>query len=245
MTAILKKEIQSFFSSPVGYLVIGVFLTVCGLFLFVFSGTYNILDNGFADLSPFFNLAPWIFIFLIPAITMKSFSEEKKQGTMELLLTKPIGLWNLVWGKFLGVFLLIIIALLPSILYVLTIYQLGNPVGNFDAGATLGSYFGLLLLASCYTAIGLFASSLSKSQITAFILAVFLCFISFFAFEGLAGYELFKDSAYGMEYLGISYHYKSMSRGVLDTRDLIYFLSLVILFLTLTYFKIATNKNKI
>lgn len=244
MTAILKKEIQSFFSSPVGYLVIGIFLTVCGLFLFVFSGTYNILDNGFADLSPFFNLAPWIFLFLIPAITMKSFSEEKKQGTMELLLTKPIGLWNLVWGKFLGTFLLVIFSLLPSVLYVLTIYQLGEPVGNLDTGATLGSYFGLLLLASCYTAIGLFASALSQSQITAFIIAVFLCFIGFFAFEGIAQNELFEDFGYGMEALGIRYHYKSMSRGVVDTRDLIYFLSLVILFLTFTYFKIASNKNK-
>ena len=244
MVAILKKEIQSFFSSPVGYLVVSVFLIVCGLFLFVFSGSYNILDNGFADLSPFFNLAPWIFIFLIPAITMKSFSEEKKQGTMELLLTKPIGLWNLVLGKFFGTFLLVIIALIPSILYVFTIHQLGDPVGNFDVGATLGSYFGLFLLASCYTAIGLFSSALSQSQITAFIIAVFLCFIGFFAFEGLAGYDLLKDSAYGIEALGISYHYKSMSRGVIDTRDLIYFLSLVILFLTFTYFKIVSNKNK-
>ena len=244
MVAILKKEIQSFFSSPVGYLVVSVFLIVCGLFLFVFSGSYNILDNGFADLSPFFNLAPWIFIFLIPAITMKSFSEEKKQGTMELLLTKPIGLWNLVLGKFFGTFLLVIIALLPSILYVFTIHQLGDPIGNFDVGATLGSYFGLFLLASCYTAIGLFSSALSQSQITAFIIAVFLCFIGFFAFEGLAGYDLLKDSAYGIEALGISYHYKSMSRGVIDTRDLIYFLSLVILFLTFTYFKIVSNKNK-
>ena len=244
MVAILKKEIQSFFSSPVGYLVVSIFLIVCGLFLFVFSGSYNILDNGFADLSPFFNLAPWIFIFLIPAITMKSFSEEKKQGTMELLLTKPIGLWNLVLGKFFGTFLLVIIALLPSILYVFTIHQLGDPIGNFDVGATLGSYFGLFLLASCYTAIGLFSSALSQSQITAFIIAVFLCFIGFFAFEGLAGYDLLKDSAYGIEALGISYHYKSMSRGVIDTRDLIYFLSLVILFLTFTYFKIVSNKNK-
>ncbi len=244
MTAILKKEIQSFFSSPVGYLVIGVFLTVCGLFLFVFNGTYNILDNGFADLSPFFNLAPWIFLFLIPAITMKSFSEEKKQGTLELLLTKPIGLWNLVLGKFLGTFLLVFFSLLPSILYVITIYHLGAPVGNFDIGATLGSYFGLLLLAASYSAIGLFASALSQSQITAFIIAVFLCFIGFFAFEGLASNEFFKEHAYTMEALGISYHYNSMSRGVVDSRDLIYFLSLVILFLTLTYFTIASNKNK-
>ena len=224
--------------------MVSVFLIVCGLFLFVFSGSYNILDNGFADLSPFFNLAPWIFIFLIPAITMKSFSEEKKQGTMELLLTKPIGLWNLVLGKFFGTFLLVIIALLPSILYVFTIHQLGDPIGNFDVGATLGSYFGLFLLASCYTAIGLFSSALSQSQITAFIIAVFLCFIGFFAFEGLAGYDLLKDSAYGIEAFGISYHYKSMSRGVIDTRDLIYFLSVLILFMTFTYFKIASNKNK-
>lgn len=244
MVAILKKEIQSFFSSSVGYLVVGVFLIVCGLFLFVFSGSYNILDNGFADLSPFFNLSPWIFIFLIPAITMKSFSEEKKQGTMELLLTKPIGLWNLVLGKFIGTFLVVIIALIPSGLYVLTIHQLGNPIGNFDVGATVGSYFGLLLLASCYTAIGLFSSALSQNQITAFIIAVFLCFLSFFAFEGLAGYDLLKDSAYGIEALGISYHYKSMSRGVIDSRDVVYFISLVILFLNFTYFKIASNRNK-
>lgn len=238
MIAILNKEIRSFFSSPTGYLVVGLFLVVCSLFLFVFDGGYNILDNGFADMSPFFNLVPWIFIFLIPAITMKSFAEEYKQGTMELLLTRPIGLWNLVWGKFLGAFFLSAIAIIPSIIYVFTIHQLGDPVGNFDTGATLGSYFGLFLLAFSYTAIGIFASALSNNQITAFIISVFLCFFLFFAFEGLAGYNVFGNSAYGMEYLGMSFHYKSMSRGVIDTRDIIYFLSLTILFLTLTYFKI-------
>lgn len=244
MKAILNKEIQSFFSSTVGYLVVGIFLVVCGLFLFVFSGSYNILDNGFADLSPFFNLAPWIFIFLIPAITMKSFSEEKRQGTMELLLTKPIGLWDLVWGKYLGAFFLAAIALIPSILYVFTINQLGEPQGNFDVGATLGSYFGLFLLAASYTAMGIFASALSQNQITAFIVAVFLCFLSFFAFEGLSNYQIFGESAYGIEYLGISFHYKSMSRGVIDTRDIIYFLSLIILFVTLTYYKLQPQKEK-
>ncbi len=238
MVAILKKEISSFFSSPTGYLVVGIFLVISGLFLFVFSGPYNILDNGFADVAPFFELAPWIFIFLIPAITMKSFSEEYKQGTMELLLTRPIGIWNLVWGKYLGAFFLCVIAIIPTFIYVFTISQLGDPAGNFDVGATLGSYFGLFLLAFTYTAIGLFSSALSQNQITAFIIAVFLCFFFFFAFEGLAGYNLFGDTAYGIEYLGISHHYKSMSRGVIDTRDIIYFLSLITLFLTLTYLKV-------
>ena len=244
MIAILNKEIQSFFSSPIGYLVVGIFLVISSLFLFVFNGAYNILDNGFADLKPFFELAPWIFIFLIPAITMKGFSEEKKQGTMELLLTRPIGIRNLIWGKYLGALILTIIALVPSIIYVFTIYQLGDPVGNLDVGATLGSYIGLFLLAATYTAIGLFSSALTQNQITAFIIAVFLCFVCFFAFEGLADYKIFGDSSYGIEYLGIDYHYKSMSRGVLDTRDIIYFLSLVLMFISLTYFRINSNKIK-
>jgi len=242
LLAILNKEIQSFFSSPIGYLVIGIFLTGCGLFLFIFPGNYNILDSGFADLSPFFNLAPWIFIFLIPAVTMKSFSEEKKQGTMELLLTKPIGLWQLLLGKFLGSYLLVVLALVPSVLYVITIDQLGNPAGNFDLGATLGSYIGLLLLAASYTAIGIFASSLSTNQIVAFIIGVFLCFIAFFAFEGLSNYRL--TGNYNPEYLGISYHYKSISRGVVDTRNLIYFFSIIFLFLKITHLKLINIQKR-
>ncbi len=244
MIAILNKEIQSFFSSPIGYLVVGIFLVISSLFLFVFNGAYNILDNGFADLKPFFDLAPWIFIFLIPAITMKSFSEEKKQGTMELLLTRPIGVWNLVWGKYLGALILALIALIPSVIYVFTIYQLGDPVGNLDVGASLGSYTGLFFLAATYTAIGIFASALTQNQITAFIIAVFLSFICFFAFEGLADYKIFGDSTYGIEYLGINYHYKSMSRGVIDTRDIVYFISLILLFISLCYIKINSNKIK-
>jgi len=245
LIAILKKEIQSFFSSPIGYLVVGIFLVISSLFLFVFNGTYNILDNGFADLKPFFDLAPWIFIFLIPAISMKSFSEEKKQGTMELLLTKPIGKWNLILGKFFGAFLLSVLALIPSLIYVFTIYQLGDPIGNLDIGATLGSYLGLFLLAATYTSIGIFSSALTHNQITAFIISVFLCFLSFFAFEGLANYKVFGDSTFGLEYFGINYHYTSMSRGVIDTRDLIYFLSLIILFISMTYIKINSNKKSV
>lgn len=242
MIAILKKEIRSFFSSLTGYLVVGLFLVSCGLFLFVFEGGYNILDNGFSDLSPFFILAPWIFIFLIPAITMRSFSEEYRQGTMEILLTRPIGVWNLVLGKFFGACFLVFIALLPTIVYVITISYLGNPPGNIDIGVILGSYLGLFLLAFSYTAIGVFASALSANQITAFMVAVFLCFLLYFGFEGIAGYQVFGDSSYGLEYLGMSFHYKSMSRGVVDTRDMLYFFSLISFFIALTFYRIKLPK---
>lgn len=234
MKAILQKEINSFFSSPIGYLVIGLFLVGNGLFLWVFRGGYNILDSGFADLGPFFELAPWIFLFLIPAITMKSFSEEYKQGTLELLLTRPITKWQLVLGKYLGILALIFFALLPTLLYVLTIHELGMPEGNLDSGAIIGSYIGLILLASCYSAIGIFASSTTQNQIVAFILGVFLCFFFYFAFEAMADLNLLSIGAFGMDDLGINSHYESISRGVIDTRDLIYFLSFAFFFLSLT-----------
>ena len=234
MLAILKKEINSFFASPIGYLVIAIFLLLNGLFLWIFKGEFNILDNGFADLSTFFLLAPWILIFLIPAVTMRSFSDEKKQGTLELLLTKPISTLQLVLGKYFGAFVLIIIALLPTLLYVYTVYQLGNPTGNIDFGSTLGSYFGLLFLVAAYTAIGVFASTLSDNQIVAFIVAVFLCLFFFIGFEGVADVA----SSNVIEQLGMNAHFKSMSRGVLDTRDIIYFLSVTILFIALTKFNI-------
>jgi ABC-2 type transport system permease protein len=234
MLAILKKEINSFFASPIGYLVIAIFLLLNGLFLWVFKGEFNILDNGFADLSTFFLLAPWILIFLIPAVTMRSFSDEKKQGTLELLLTKPITTLQLVLGKYFGALLLIIIALIPTLLYVYTVYQLGNPLGNLDFGSTLGSYFGLLFLVAAYTSIGIFASTISDNQIVAFIIAVFLCLFFYIGFEGIADVI----SSNTVEQLGMNAHYKSMSRGVLDTRDLMYFLSITILFIALTKFNI-------
>ena len=244
MLAILNKEIQSFFSSLTGYLVIGLFLIACGFFLFVFTGGYNILDSGFADLKPFFNLAPWIFLFLIPAITMKSFADEKRMGTMEILLTKPIGVWKLITGKYLGVVVLVVLAIIPTLLYVLTIHQLGRPLGNFDIGATIGSYIGLVFLGGCYAAIGIFASSLSSNQIVSFLLAVFLCFICYYAFEALSQTNIFGTSNYILESFGISYHYKSISRGVVDTRDLVYFFSLIFLFLKLTEINLSVNKNR-
>ncbi|RLJ69043.1 ABC-2 type transport system permease protein [Lacinutrix venerupis] len=239
MFAILKKEINSFFASPIGYLVIAIFLLLNGLFLWLFKGEFNILDYGFADLSSFFLLAPWILIFLIPAVTMRSFSDEKKQGTLELLLTKPISHSQIVLGKYLGAFLLIILALIPTLLYVYTVNQLGKPVGNLDVGSTLGSYFGLLFLVAAYTAIGVFSSTLSDNQIVAFIIAVFLCFLFYVGFEGLA--DILGSF---IEQIGMASHFKSMSRGVLDTRDIFYFLSITFFFIFLTIKRINTEASK-
>lgn len=237
MLAILKKEINTFFVSPIGYLVIAVFLLFNGLFLWLFKGDFNILDNGFADLSTFFLLAPWILIFLVPAVTMRSFADEKKQGTLELLLTKPISHLNIVLGKYFGALLLILIALVPTFLYVYTISKLGNPEGNIDMGSVIGSYIGLIFLVAAYTAIGVFASSLTNNQIVAFIVAIFICFFFYFGFEGLSNYKVLGDLVY-IEKIGMASHFKSMSRGVLDTRDCIYFLSITAFFLMLTTLKI-------
>lgn len=233
MLAILKKEINTFFASPIGYLVIAVFLVLNGLFLWLFKGEFNILDSGFADLTAFFLLAPWILIFLIPAVTMRSFSDEKKQGTLELLLTKPISSLQIVLGKYFGAFILVVIALVPTLLYVYTISSLESQEGSLDVGSLMGSYIGLLFLVASYTAIGVFASSLSDNQIVAFIIAVFICFFFYFGFEGLSNYKLFGDGLY-LEKLGMEHHFKSMSRGVLDTRDMLYFLSVTAFFIILT-----------
>ena len=231
MFAILKKEFNSFFTSPIAYLVIGVFLLMNGLFLWVFKDEFNILNAGFADLNSFFFLAPWVFLFLIPAITMKSFADEFSSGTIELLKTKPISDWQIVLGKFWASLLLVVVALIPTLTYVYTVYQLGNPVGNIDFGSTIGSYIGLLFLASTYTAIGLFTSTLSKNQIVAFILSVFITFFLYYGFDAIStslGNEL------TIKKMGINEHFRSISRGVIDTRDIVYFLSVTIFFLFIT-----------
>ena len=241
MKAILLREIKSFFGSPIGYLVIAIFLLLNGLFLWVFEGDYNILKSGFADLSPFFTLAPWILIFLIPAVTMRSFSDEMKQGTLELLLTKPLSIWQIVNGKFFGAMVLIVIAIIPTFIYVKVISSLGMPEGNIDIGSTMGSYFGLLFLIAAYCAIGIFTSTLSNNQIVGFILSVFFCFLFYFGFEGLA--TSIPSIENFISKLGMDNHFKSMSRGVLDTRDILYFVSLTILFLSLTVFKLKSLKS--
>ncbi len=241
MKSIALREIKSFFGSPIGYLVIAIFLILNGLFLWVFDGEYNILQSGFADLSPFFTLAPWILLFLIPAVTMRSFSDERKQGTIELLLTKPLSVWQIVNGKFLGSFLLIVLALLPTLVYVYVVYGLGLPEGNIDMGSTMGSYFGLLFLIASYTAIGIFTSTLSENQIVSFLVSVFLCFVFYYGFEGVATYmKGFEDL---ISSLGMDYHFKSMSRGVVDTRDVLYFISIAFLFLSFTVYKLKSLKS--
>lgn len=240
MKALLLREIKSFFGSPIGYLVIAIFLIINGLFLWVFNGEYNIPNSGFADMTPFFTLAPWIFVFLIPAVTMRSFSDERKQGTLELLLTKPLSVWQITNGKFIGAMLLIWIAILPTFIYVQVISSLGMPEGNIDMGSTVGSYFGLLFLIAAYSAIGIFTSTLSDNQIVAFILAVFLCFFFYFGFEGFA--TIIPSFSSAISALGMQNHFKSMSRGVIDTRDTIYFISLTIAFLSFTVYQLKSFK---
>ena len=240
MLAILKKEINTFFASPIGYLVIGIFLLLNGLFLWLFKGNFNIFNASEASLSSFFLLAPWILIFLVPAVTMRSFSDEKKQGTLELLVTKPLTHFQIVLGKYFGALVLILLAVLPTLLYVYSILELSSPETGIDIGSTIGSYFGLIFLIGAYTAIGVFSSTLSDNQIVAFIIAVFICFFFYFGFEGLSNYALLGDLFY-LEDLGMSAHYNSMSRGVIDTRDLIYFISISIAFLFFTKLKIQES----
>ncbi len=228
---ILQKEIIAYLSSLVAYITIGIFLLVLGLLLWIFPDT-SILDYGYADLSSLFNTTPYLFMFLIPAITMRSLAEEKKEGTFELLATRPITDWQIVLGKYFACLLLVLLALLPTLVYVYSVYQLGNPVGNLDTGAIIGSYIGLFLLGATFVAIGIFASSITKNQIIAFAIAVFMCFFMFSGFDSLSGLWSFQNTE--IQNFGINEHYQAISRGVLDTRDLVYFLSVAGLFLLLT-----------
>jgi ABC-2 type transport system permease protein len=222
MIRIFAKEFNSFLNSLIAYLVIGVFLTGIGLLLWVFPKT-SVLDYGFADMDTLFSMAPYVFIFLIPAITMKSFAEENKMGTMELLLTKPLSDWDIVLGKFAASFALTLVALFPTVIYYFSIFRLGNPVGNVDTAGVIGSYIGLSLLAFVFCAIGVLASSLTVNQIVSFILAAFLCFIFYTGFDLLA--DLWGSFALTIKQVGILYHYEALSKGLIDSRDVIYFLS--------------------
>ncbi|MDC1323243.1 gliding motility-associated ABC transporter permease subunit GldF [Polaribacter sp.] len=232
MIAILKKEFNSFFAAPIAYLVIGIFLLINGLFLWVFKDDFNILNAGFSDINSFFYLTPWIFLFLIPAITMKSFADEFNSGTIEILKTRPITNWQIVLGKFWASLLLVIVALVPTLTYVYSVYQLGSTIGNLDFGSIIGSYIGLLFLAATYTAIGLFTSTLSKNQIVAFILGVFITFLLFYGFDAIS--NSFSNQRILIQKLGINEHFKSIARGVIDTRDILYFVSVTLFFLFIT-----------
>lgn len=239
MFAILKKEFNSFFASPIAYLVIGVFLLVNGLFLWVFQDDFNILNAGFADINNFFYLAPWVLLFLIPAITMKTFADEFSTGTIEILKTRPVTDWQIVLGKFWAALLLVCIAIIPTFVYVFSVSQLGNPAGNIDMGSTIGSYIGLFLLSGAYAAVGLFTSTLSKNQIVAFLLGVLIVFFLYYGFDAIS--SLFGSSNYTVQLFGMNEHFKSISRGVIDTRDILYFVSIIVFFLFITKQKLSNE----
>ncbi len=242
MRAIFFKEINSFFSSLIGYMVVGVFLLLMGLLLWVFPD-YSILDGNYANLDTMFSVAPVVFMFLIPAVTMRTFAEEKQAGTIELLVTRPITDWQIVGGKFLASLVLVMLALIPTAVYYFTVYQLGDPVGNLDSGGIMGSYVGLIFLAGAFVAIGVFASSLTNNQIVAFVLATFLCYFVYLAFDLLSRLPVFVGKSDDLiQSFGIAYHYNSVSRGVLDTRDVIYFVSLIAVFLAATVLSLGRRK---
>lgn len=232
MFAILKKELNLFFATPIGYLVIALFLLINGLFLWVFKGDFNILNAGFADLNSFFFIAPWFFIFMIPAITMRTFSDEIRLGTIEIIKTKPISSWDIIIGKYLGSLLLVIIVLIPTLTYVFTISQLAGTPENIDYGSILGSYFGLLFLASAITSVGMMTSTLSNNQIVAFILGLAISFFMFYGFEAL--HELISPDNFDIKNLGMYSHFVNIGRGVVDTKDLLYFVSVSFFFLFMT-----------
>ena len=242
MYSIFLKEINSFFSSLIGYIVIGTFLVIIGLMMWVFPD-YSVLSYNYATLDQLFSLAPIIFTFLIPAITMRSFAEEQQSGTIELLVTRPLRDWQIILGKYFANLALVLFALLPTLLYYYSVYQLGSPKGNLDTGAIMGSYIGLVFLGGAFVAIGLFASSLTNNQIVAFILATFLCFIFYWGFFFLSKLPVFVGKVDDIvQMIGIDYHYNSISRGVVDSRDVIYFLSFISFFLFAT--NVALSRRK-
>jgi ABC-2 type transport system permease protein len=241
MLSILQKEINSFRNSMIAYMVIGVFLAATGLFMWVFPET-SVLEYGYADMQTLFAMAPWLFLFLIPAITMRSFSEEKKAGTMELLLTRPLTDLQLILGKYLACLLLAVLALLPTLLYYYSVYALGNPPGNIDSAAVAGSYLGLVFLAAIFTAIGIFASAITDNQIVSFIVAVFGCFLIYAGFDYIASVDAWGNAAYLISYLGISFHYEALSKGLIDSRDILYFLSVILVMILGTKLVLESRK---
>ena len=240
MLQVLSKEFNSFLNSLIAYVVIGVFMTGIGLLMWVFPET-SILDYGYAEMFTLFSLGPFVFIFLIPAITMRSFAEEKKGGTMEFLLTKPLTEWDIILGKYFASFLLVILAVVPSLIYYFSVSALGNPAGNIDTPGVIGSYIGLILLGGVFCSIGTFASSVTPNQIVSFILAAFLCYLLFAGFDSIASLGLFSGNSLAVKQLGLLFHYESLSKGLIDSRDLIYFFSVIIFMLLLTRTTLASR----
>jgi ABC-2 type transport system permease protein len=243
MFALIRKEVNSFLNSLIGYIVILIFLLTISLFLWIFpGGNFNIPDGGYAVMDGLFVITPYVYLFLIPAITMRLFAEEKKAGTIELLLTRPLTEFQVIFAKYIAGVILVFFSLLPTIVYYLTIYKISLPAGNVDSGAIWGSYTGLLLLGAVFTSIGLFASSVSDNQVVAFIIAFFLCLFCLQGFESISGLTQTGWLSTLLFNAGINAHYLSLSRGVIDTRDLIYFISVIALFLVMTKTTMESRK---
>jgi len=242
MYTLFKKELNGFLNSLIGYIVIVVFLLIIGLFLWVFPLQFNIFDFGYANVDGLFILGPFIFLFLIPAITMRSFADEKRSGTLELLMTQPLTDLQVILAKFFAGIVLVIFSLIPTLIYVYTVYRLGFPQGNLDLGSIWGSYIGLIMLGGAFVSIGIFSSSLSDNQIVSFIIAIFLSFFFYIGFEFIYTFILSGSVGLLIQSLGLNAHYSSMSRGVIDTRDLIYFVSVMALFIILTKLRLESRK---
>jgi ABC-2 type transport system permease protein len=238
MLAIFSKEISQFFSSPIAYIIMGVFLTAVGMLLWVFPDT-SLLENGYADMSLFFTLTPYVMLFLVPAITMRAIADEVRAGTLEWLMTKPVSRWQIVGGKFLASWLLVVLTLVPTIIYYVTLYQLGSPEGNIDSAGVAGSYVGLVLLAGVFVSIGLWASSLNDNQVVAFVVGVFFCALLYVGLSSLAGLSIFGGLSYYLSYFALDEQYRALGRGLIDSRNVIYLYSLIGLFLLLTVNRLA------
>ncbi len=242
MWALFLKEIRSFLSSLTGYIVMIIFLAITGLFLWVIPSESNILDYGYANLDGLFIIGPFVFLFLVPAVTMRSFADERKSGTIELLFTRPLSDFQIVWAKYLAAVMLVLFSIMPTLIYYVTVYRLGIPPGNIDSGGFWGSFIGLFLLGAVFASIGIFASAVSDNPVVSFVLAVIISAFMYLGFEFIYSLEWFGSIDLFIKSLGISDHYSSISRGVVDTRDLIYFFSVIGLFLFLTKFSLSARK---
>ncbi|MAJ51413.1 MAG: gliding motility-associated ABC transporter permease subunit GldF [Flammeovirgaceae bacterium] len=241
MIAVMMKEIHEFLYSIIAYLIIGVFLIGVSIVLWVLPKT-SLLEYGYASMEPLFNIGPYLFMFLIPAITMKSFAEEKRSGTIELLYTLPLSSRAIVLGKFLAASSLVFFSLLPTLVYYYSIYQLGNPPGNLDTSGIVGAYFGLFFLGSVFASIGIFSSSITENQIVSFVVAATLCYISYEGFTTVARIDLWVSWAYYIEYFGIMFHYNAMSKGVIDLSNLTYFVGFIVIMLLATNYSLEARK---
>ncbi|WP_224996446.1 gliding motility-associated ABC transporter permease subunit GldF [Cesiribacter sp. SM1] len=241
MIQVFLKEVNSFLNSLIAYIVLSVFLVGVGLLVWVFPET-SVLEWGYADLETLFSFGPYVLLFLLPAITMRTFAEEKKAGTLELLYTRPLTDWQVILGKYFSSLFLLLLALIPTLLYYYSLSELGNPPGNIDTAAVAGSYLGLFLLGSVFAAIGVFASSLTENQIVSFLVALFLCFILYSGFSSLATIDVLSSSGYVVQQLGILYHYNALSKGLIDSRNVIYFLTVIVLMLMLTKLVLSSRK---